>query len=128
MRSYIKIIGPPVLKAIKELEKIAIDMPEVCIMDETILRDIPRSLARDLGEPFEYSDNVMHYFTQRTGVRVKTERCKKIISKSGELLGDYDFFFEWFEKPTFKQVNDLIKTIDEALIPIGCLYTISTKK
>jgi hypothetical protein len=128
MRSYIKIIGPPLLKAIKELEKIAIDMPEVCIMDETILRDIPRSLARDLGEPFEYSDNVMHYFTKRIGVHVKTERCKKIISKSSELLGDYDFFFEWFEKPTFKQLNNLIIAIDEALIPIGALYTISTKK
>lgn len=31
MISYIKIFGPPVLEAIVELEKIAINMPEVCI-------------------------------------------------------------------------------------------------
>ena len=36
MISYIKIYGPPLLKAIKALEKIAVDMPEVCIMDNQI--------------------------------------------------------------------------------------------
>ena len=37
MKSFIKIYGPPVLKAIRELERIAIDMPEVCIIDTVIV-------------------------------------------------------------------------------------------
>jgi hypothetical protein len=36
MKSYVKIVGPPLLEAIKALEKMAIDMPEVCIMDTVI--------------------------------------------------------------------------------------------
>ncbi len=33
MRSFIKVMGPPLLKAVREL-KIAVDMPQVCVMDE----------------------------------------------------------------------------------------------
>jgi hypothetical protein len=127
MRGYIKIIGPPVLKAIKELEKLAIDMPQVCVMDEAILRDIPRSLARDIGEPIEYRESVMGFFSRRTGVRVRTERCNDIISKSTRALGEFDFFFEWFENPRTEQLNYLIKEIDKVLGPLGCYYTITTK-
>ena len=32
MKSYIKIYGPPIVKAVKALETVAVDMPEVCIM------------------------------------------------------------------------------------------------
>jgi hypothetical protein len=93
MRSYIKLSGPPVLKAIKELEKLAIQMPQVCVMDTII-----------------------------------AERCGKIVSKSGEMLGDHDFFFEWFKNPNQAELNDLIQKIDEALAPLGCRYTITTKR
>ena len=135
MRSYVKILGPPILEAIKELEKVAVDIPQVCIMDEAILRDIPRSIARDIGEPIEYRTNVMGYtesvkgfFSSRTGVRVKTERCHNIISQSGEALGEYDFFFEWFEDPNVEQLNYLIERIDKILEPLGCYYTLINKK
>lgn len=128
MRSFVKIMGPPLLKAVRELEKIAIDMPQVCIMDEAILRDFPRSLARDIGEPFEYPEYVTDFFTRRTGVIVRTERCNDIISESGEMLGEYDFFFEWLEGPSMDQLNHLIREIDEALGPLGCLYSITTRK
>ena len=33
LKTFIKIYGPPLLKTIKKLEKIAPDMPEVCIMN-----------------------------------------------------------------------------------------------
>ncbi len=56
------------------------------------------------------------------------ERCGKIISKSGEMLGDYDFFFEWFKNPSQAEINQLIEKIDEALSPLGCSYTITTKR
>ena len=44
MKSYIKIYGPPVLKAIKALETIAVDMPEVCIWN-TIIETMPFAIT-----------------------------------------------------------------------------------
>jgi len=121
--SYIKIYGPPVLKAIKELEKIAVDMPEVCIMD-TILAGVP-----DYADAFSDPEYTSSYFTQTLEpVELKVERCDTIISKSGEKLGEYDFFFEWFTEPKMEQLNELIEKIDEALTPLGCKYTITTEK
>jgi hypothetical protein len=58
---------------------------------------------------------------------ISVERCGSIISESGEKLGEYDFFFEWFTEPTMVQVYDLLEKIDEALAPLGCKYTITTK-
>lgn len=115
MRSYLKLYGPPLLKAIKALEKIAIDMPDVCIMDTFIEQFYP-SLQTDEG--------VMNYF----GVDdMSAERCRNIISKSGGRIGDADFFFEWFSEPSIDQLNLLIEKIDEALKPLGANYTITTK-
>ena len=36
MKSYIRVYGPPVFKVIKALEKIAVDMPEIYIMNSLI--------------------------------------------------------------------------------------------
>ncbi len=119
MRSYVKIYGPPILKAIRELEKIAVEMPEVCIMDSLIVQDMP-TFGTEVG--------VSTYFSTSLGIEVPIERCGKLISKSGELLGEYDFFFEWFKEPTMEELNRLIQKIDEALTPLGCKYTITTKK
>ncbi len=58
---------------------------------------------------------------------ISEERCDTIISKSGESLGEYDFYYEWFQKPTVSQIEDLITQIDEALTPTGVKYTITTK-
>jgi len=137
LRSYIKIVGPPVLEAVKALERIAVDMPEVCIMDTVIVKGISPDIARDVGlEPRRRppvsvpspvsTDWVRDYFDS-SGVPVSQERCESIISESGSALGEYDFFFEWFEKPSMSQLNDLIMKIDEALSPLGCLYTITSK-
>ncbi len=119
MKSYIKVYGPPTLKAIKELEKVAVDTPEVCIMDTIIAADQPR-----FADP-EYT---MSYFSGISEIGpVTIERCDNIISKSGETLGEHDFYFEWFTKPNMDQLNDLIERIDSALAPLGCKYTITTK-
>jgi hypothetical protein len=129
MRSYIKIYGPPILEAIRELEKVAIDMPEVCIMDHVIQKELSPRIARDVGgDTVEVFDvTIPGFFTQRTGAVVPVKRCYSIVSKHGQKLGEYDFFFEWHEEPTTSQINDLIKRIDDALKPLGCLYTITTK-
>ncbi len=116
MKSYIKIFGPPTLKALKELEKIAINMPDVCIMDTVISQDLPI---------FDTQEGIMNFFGSIGEMTV--ERCNNIISKSGETLGEYDFYFEWFTDPALEQLNDLILKIDEALMPLGCKYTITTK-
>jgi hypothetical protein len=128
MKSYIKILGPPLLKSIKELEKMAIDMPEVCIMDWAISSEISPSLAKDLGGySDESNDLVGEYFFRGTRTRIPVERCNTIISRSGVNLGEYDFYFEWLKKPSVKQVEDFIERIDEILAPLGVMYAISTK-
>ena len=116
MKSYVKIFGPPLLKAIRALERIAIDMPQVCIMDTMIDSTLPT-----LNKP----EGVINYFSAFG--ELSKERCDKIISKSGERLGEYDFYFEWFKSPTDVGVNQLIEKIDEALAPLGVKYTITTK-
>ena len=118
--SFIKIYGPPVYDAIKELEKIAVTMPEVCIMNT--LLDYSPNIGRSFGDS-EFTSN---YF-EAIPVEIEVERCNTIISRSGQKLGEYDFFFEWFTKPTFDQINQLLKKIDETLKPLGCKYTITTK-
>ena len=128
MRSYIKIYGPPVLEAIKKLEKLAVDMPEVCIMDYVIAQDISPSVAKELDvSKVTGGGSVSGFFLERTGIVLPVKRCHSIISKHGQKLGEYDFFFEWHEEPKGSQLNDLIGKIDEALKPLGCLYTITTK-
>lgn len=117
MRSYIKIYGPPMVKAIKALEKIAIDVPEVCIMDTFIESYMPF---------FDSRDRVIGYFSGLGEIPV--QRCDKIISRSGEMVGENDFYFEWFKEPSMAELNNLMEKIDEALAPLGCKYTITTRR
>lgn len=129
MRSFIKIFGPPIIKALKELERIAIDMPEVCIMDHMIRRDLAPILAGDLGsnKVKTHDFTVSGFFMKRTGVVVPVKRCYNIISNHGMKLGEYDFFFEWRKDPTSTQLDNLILKIDESFSKLGCHYTITTK-
>jgi hypothetical protein len=146
MRSYVKIYGPPVMKAIRALEKIAVEMPEVCIMSTAIASKIPGGLASDLrAEPvarkyrdfaqtydtsagLTISSDFAHNYYESSGVSIPVERCSKIISRSIESLGEYDFFFEWFKEPKQSELNELIAKVDEALTSLGCYYTITTKR
>ncbi|MFC1802406.1 hypothetical protein ACFL0D_00400 [Thermoproteota archaeon] len=127
MKSYVKIYGPPILKSIKGLEKIALDMPEVCIMSPSIKAAIGIDFSTPYGGGkaiFDSPEGVLSYF----GVDDLTEeRCNTIVSKSGESLGEYDFFFEWFKNPTMEEINDLIERIDNTIEPLGARYTITTK-
>jgi hypothetical protein len=120
MKSYVRIQGPPLLKAIKALEKVAIGLPEVCIWNTLIASSPMVTSYEDVG----YGD-VAGYFAEFGEVPEK--RCSTIISKSGESLGDYDFYFEWFKNPTMDELNNLIEKIDEALAPLGVKYTLTTK-
>jgi len=116
MRSYVRIYGPPLLKGIKALEKMAVNMPEVCIIDTMIESAMPQ---------FNTQEGVMNYFSSVGGIPEK--RCGNIISKSGIKMSDFDFVFEWFKEPKMEQVNVLIEMIDDVLTPLGVKYTITTK-
>ena len=104
-------------------------MPEVCIMDQIILRDLSPRIAKDLGGDTvkTVEATVPGFFMERTGTVVPIQRCHNLISKHGQKLGEYDFFFEWHEDPDTSQLMELIGRIDKALKPLGCLYTITTK-
>lgn len=114
MKSYIKIYGPPIVKAVKALEKVAVDMPEVCIMHTEFAWGTPI-----MGEP------MINYFGGPDVISEK--RCGTIISKSGESLGEHDFFFEWFKKPTMRELHSFMEKIDDTLTEVGVRYTITTK-
>ena len=118
MKSFIKIYGPPVLRAVKVLEKIAADTPEVCIKD---------IISADELHPLDPSQVIYNNLTE-LGYPVTIEHCEQMVSKSGESLGDHDFYFEWSEDADKSDVNDLIQRIDEAFEPLGCKYTITTKR
>ena len=117
MRSYIKIYGPPMYQAIKALEKIAFDFPEMTIMDTLLEYAFPENVT---------DEDAFNYFNAME-INVPRKRTLKIISKSGVNTGAHDFYFEWGVNPTFDQLTTLITKIDEALAPIGCRYTITTK-
>ncbi len=105
MKSFVKVYGPPLLKAIKALEKVAIGLPEVCIWD-TVIAYSPLTSGGSSNDEY-----VRDYFG---GVgEMPEKRCSTIISKSGESIGEYDFFFEWFKEPTMDELNNLIEKVDE---------------
>lgn len=129
MKSYVKIYGPPLGKAIEALRKVAIETPEVCIMDPGIAAamDVPSAGGMGMagGATLDSMEGIQTFFGGAGSIT--EERCDTIISKSGESLGKYDFYYEWFQKPTVAQVEDLITKIDEALADVGVRYTLTTK-
>ena len=99
-------------------------MPQVCIISNVVKASLPNYTERQESTPLIWG-GAYDYFSEIGYITV--ERCSIIISKSGEKLGEYAYFFEWFKKPSVGQVEQLIELIDEALEPIGVKYTITTK-
>lgn len=132
-RTYIKIIGPPLLKAIKALEKIAVDMPEFCIMDTVISTGLPAfaKQTRRRAGPSHMHDPILGDFIKNyysgSEVVINQERCETILSGSPQMLGEYDFFFEWNKEFNTEDLNDLIERVDAALSPLGCMYSMTTE-
>ncbi|TRO52322.1 hypothetical protein E2P71_07890 [Candidatus Bathyarchaeota archaeon] len=124
MKSYIKLYGPPLEVAIKVLRKIAVDFPEVCVMDPGIEAALSAPKVSGGGSQNSIS-MVMDFFGGPE--EISEERCGTILSKSRESVGKYDFYYEWFKKPSISQIEDLIEKIDEGLAPTGVRYTITTK-
>ena len=116
MKALIRLFGPHYLEAIKALEKIAVDSPKICLMNQVLLHADPYTQALDW---------VYNYFKERG--KVSYERCGSILAKADDLEG-YDFVFVWMVEPEMGFIYELITMIDEAIRPIGAMYTISFKK
>ncbi|MCW4035886.1 MAG: hypothetical protein NWE75_01715 [Candidatus Bathyarchaeota archaeon] len=120
-RSYVKIYGPPVIKAIEALEAVAVDMSKAtglkfshkCI-------PYPTRMQLSTSDWDQYLKNMQRLY-------VDCYEPVRLISDSHQLLGEYDFFFEWAEEPSIAQIEGLLKKIDDALEGLGCNYTLTTK-
>ena len=119
--SFIRIYGPPILKAIKALEAVAVETSKaVAVRFSHKCVPYPRYMGSETRDWEQYLQNMRKTY-------VDCYEPVRIISRSEEMLGEYDFFFEWSEEPNLEQVENLIEKIDEALRDLGCNYTITTK-
>ena len=119
VRSYIKIYGPPILKAIKVLEAVAVDMSKA-----TSLKFSHKCL------PYPSQSNTRGwdaYVKNMERTYVDCYEPVRLISDAHQQLGEYDFFFEWDKEPNMERVEELLGKIDEGLGGLGCYYTITTK-
>jgi len=122
-RSYIKVYGPPILKAIRALEKVAVEFSKTTtIRHYDILTPTEDYAAMGPRDMSGYTQYLLPEI-----VEMPVAEKIKLISRASDTLGDHDFFFEWGKEPTKQEVLELISKIDEALADCGCRYTIVTK-
>jgi len=121
VRSYVKIYGPPIVKAINALEAVAVEMSKATSV---------KFSHKCLPYPTRYQSNTNdwnQYLKNMERMYVDCYEPVKLISDSHQLLGEYDFFYEWVETPKMAQIEELLKKIDDALEDMGCNYTLTTK-
>jgi len=121
VRSYIEIYGPPLLKAINALEAVAVD-----VSGAVDIKFSHRCMPAYIGAGGQQRD-WDEYLQRMKETYVNCYEPMRLISESGEMRGNYDFFYEWTNDPTMEQIKDLIEKIDKALTGLGCNYTITTE-
>jgi hypothetical protein len=120
-KSYVRIYGPPLLKAIRVLEGVAVEMSnKTQIKFSHKCVPYPTRMQSDKNDWNSYLKNMQKTYQD-------CYEPEKIISDASMTLGDYDFMFEWTSKPSIKQVEDLIAKVDTALGDVGVLYTLTTE-
>jgi hypothetical protein len=121
VRSYVKIYGPPILKATKALEAVAVDMSKATdVKFSHSCVPYPTRMQSGTNDWDQYIQNMKRIY-------VDCYEPVRLISESHQLLGEYDFFFEWTEEPKMSQIEELLEKIDAALEGMGCNYTLTTK-
>jgi hypothetical protein len=120
-KSYVRIYGPPLLKAIRALEGVAVEMSnktEIKFSHKCV--PYPTRMQSDRNDWNTYLKNMQKTYKD-------CYEPEKILSDASMTLGDYDFVFEWTRKPSMVQVEDLIAKVDTILSDVGVLYTITTE-
>ena len=120
LRSYIKIIGPPIHEALLGLKRIAEEMPEVTHREVFVETKQPDFTDMEVTQDFYSNIHLQDYPVYR-------EERGRIIKKSGVLVGEYDFYFEWIRKPGTEDLMELIKRIDAEFTRLGCQYIMTTR-
>lgn len=122
MKTYVKIYGPPLMEALRELEKIATKMPKITHYHFLVgYTGAFSTTSVTMGQPYPPD-------TAFLGTAADAEKVTHpVISKFGHTLGEYDFFFEWKEDPTWDEICGLISNIDKAFTTLGCKYTLTSK-
>ena len=140
MKTYVKIYGPPLGEGLEELQRIATEIPKVAHYHMLAgydgappypISQIPTvETGTSLGEPriqYPPTPTPAETLTPSSEGLPATKAVHPAVSKSGYTLGEYDFFFEWSEEPSWQQMRDLISRIDQAFAKLGCKYTLTTK-
>lgn len=135
MKTYIKLEAKDKKPALKALRKLAIDMPKVCVMDTGLAESLGIDTAQGSGPggipgaggggSLGSIEMVMNYFGGPSSIT--KERCETIVSSSETDLGEYDFVYEWMDKPEKAQLDTLAVDIAKALKPTGAKHTIHNK-
>jgi hypothetical protein len=120
MKSYIKIIGPPLHEAILALQSISKEMPLVTHREVFTETKQPDFTDIDASRDFFMNTHLQDYPIYRNNQ-------VNIIKNGKAVMGDYDFIFEWVQKPTVENIIELVKRIDEEFSRLGSQYMMSTK-
>lgn len=126
MRTYVKIEGKEVEPVVQKLAKLAVDSPEICVMDVNILDEYSRGISSRSGESGVDRLWAQNYFD--FGDDILDKECARIISKSVGDLGDANIYFEWLTPPNDEELRSLRSKIDGVLKPLGYKYTVTNRK
>jgi len=120
MRSYIKIIGPPLYEAVLALQRIAKEMPYVINREVFIETKQPDFTDIDASRDFFMNIHLQDY-------PIYQDNQVNIIKRAEAVMGDFDFYFEWVRRPTVDNMIELVKRIDDEFSRLGCQYMIRTR-
>lgn len=135
MKTYVKIDAEDKEPALKSLRKLAVDMPKVCIMDTGLAESLGIDVAQGSGPggisgaggggSLDSIEMIMSYFGGPGDIT--KERCETIVSTSETDLAEYDFVYEWMEKPEKAQLDKLAVDIAKVLKPTGVKHKVHNK-
>ncbi|MCW4014441.1 MAG: hypothetical protein NWF07_15845 [Candidatus Bathyarchaeota archaeon] len=135
MKTYIKLEAKDKEPALKVLRKLAIDMPKVCVMDAGLADSLGIDMAQGSGPggvsgaggggSLDSIEMIMSYFGGPGDI--SRERCETIVSTSEKDLGEYDFVYEWMDKPEKAMLDKLAVDIAKVLKPTGAKHTLHNK-
>ena len=120
LRSYVRVIGPPLYEALQALKGIAEEMPEVTHREVFIETRQPDFTDMEATQDFYSNIHLQDYPVHREGKA-------KVIKRSGLVNGDSDFYFEWIRKPGMDELMELVKRIDAEFTRLGCQYIMTTR-